>query len=269
MSETSLTILDYDEVGYELIGDQLFNFKKSFAAAACALIPELKFRHAFRMAIRGWRDHTDATSVIVNQYGGDCPKKRQKLADDIDRLAHRLVPTDKWKPIDGLAAEIQRAQSLSKVVIWTHGHKGMVLRTMDKLGLYGLVSEKDIYDKGTHVPDTLSGQMVELGRKDADAAPYQRICAIYGIKPENATLVDDTPKNLAAAHAAGIGRKIHIYWNRAPQIGPHITRSFDNTRAALQWLNLELSETKVKPEERGAASAMRQKLVIPAKPSFL
>lgn len=244
MSKSSMDILDWDEIGYELDGCQYFNFKMAFAGAASAIIPGLKFGHAFKMAMRGWKDHTDGAAVFVNQYGGQSEQQRKKLADDIDRLAHSILPTDKWKPIEGLAKAIQDIQDDAQVIVWTHGHKKMVLRTMDKLGLYGLISEKDIYDKRTPVFDPATNTIEELGRKDSGIAPYHRICRIRDVKPEHTSLIDDTYKNHISAAAAGLQNNCHVHWGKPPELSTqHVGGSFPNTVLALQWLKAKHAET--------------------------
>lgn len=183
MPSKKLVITDWDGVAYAFSDPVYFDMKKCFAAAARTLSLDVT-PDALEMAMRSWDMHEDATTLFAEQYG-ICPVT-------LHRYAHRIFNTALWTPHTGLRESFAALQEQAHIIVWTHGSKNMVLGNLDRVGLYGLIHEKDVFD------------MHMIGRKDREIAPYLRICDAYGVDPSNACLIEDSFKNLVWAKKAGL-----------------------------------------------------------------
>jgi len=270
-----LVVLDYDEICYRLTGSQFGFFKTSFALTATNLIPDfqtkihqddlagftksktaliesglsgpeldsrIRLKEAFHTAVSGWLDHKDCVHYFVEHIQDE--QKKSKMMEDIDRMAHSILPTHLWEPIAGLAKDIEDLRELgAEVVIWTHGRREMVNRTFSQNGLLGLFSDSQIFDKQTLLEDNLP-----LGRKDRGSDSFARFFLQHGVLPENVALLDDTKGNHKSAAQAGTGLRVWVDWEgSAEKLMEFPKVKADNTSEGMQVIksfikqrNLEL-----------------------------
>lgn len=186
MPSSKLFASDFDGVFYPFLPEHAHSMNIAFAAAARSLNPNIPSQ-AIELAAESFKKHGDSTIEFVKAT----QNSRYKIdSEQLHRLTHMILDTSKWEKIDGVAAQIQRLQKQGQFVIWTHGSKNTVLRTMDQLGIYGLIDEKDIYDLYTH------------GRKDIGKDPYIRLSEKRGVQLDNSSLSEDTLRNLDHAKQA-------------------------------------------------------------------
>ncbi len=239
-----LVILDYDEICYRLTGSQFGYFKTSFALTAVDLIPDFKpqihpkerfefnsrrqqilressdnveSRHkirlaeAFHTAISGWEDHQDCTHYFVQDI--ENPYEKARMMEDMDRVAHSMLPTKLWEPIEGLSKDIEDLRAMgAEVIVWTHGRREMVQRTLLQNGLYGIFSDDKIFDKQSLLQDGLP-----IGRKDKGPQNHHRVISQHGALPENTVLMDDTKANHKSAAHAGVGLRVWVDLHKADE----------------------------------------------------
>lgn len=189
MASSKLFVSDFDGVFYAFRPEHAESMDMAFAAAALSLNPYMpSFGAGTALAKQSYIEHGDSTTVFV-----EMSKKQGPLIDQkhLHRLAHMILDTRGWDPVEQLAEQIQNLQRQGQFVIWTHGSKETVMQNMDRLGIYGLVNEKDVYD------------MHEIGRKDVSADPYLNLCDKYGVQPDNSILFEDTLSNLKEAKKVG------------------------------------------------------------------
>jgi FMN phosphatase YigB (HAD superfamily) len=227
-------ILDFDDVCYWNTENPYLAFKLAFANAASALLG-MNRKHAFRLAIKGWEEKTDAEHWISVVNGCTDDEKIKILKGDLDRLTHRILSTKTWQPFEDMAEAIigLREQGI-RVIVWTHGRREMVLYNMDKLIGAGAFKECDIFDK-----QSLPKAGFDDLRKDRGTEPYLRLCGHLGIQPHQALLVDNEPRNLVDAYKSGFQRGIHIITPREHPLtqSDHVRLSTNNTATALQELS--------------------------------
>ena len=239
-----LVILDYDEICYRLTGSQFGYFKTSFALTAVDLVPDfksqihpnersefngrrqqilsessdrtearhkIKLAEAFHTAISGWEDHKDCTHYFVRHI--ENPHEKAQMMEDLDRVAHSMLPTKLWEPIEGLAKDIEDLRAMgAEVIIWTHGRREMVQRTLLQNGLYGIFSDDQIFDKQSLLKDGSP-----IGRKDKGPQNHHRVISQHGALPENTVLMDDTKANHKSAAQAGVGLRVWVDLHKADE----------------------------------------------------
>ncbi len=265
--ERIVFVLDYDEICYSLLGSQFGLFKNSFALAATNLIPDfdvpnlesvlktpdyedykqvrdtilasnisdcekstqIDLRNAFFTAVAGWDNHKDCTHYFTQHLPEGY--KKFKLADDLDRMAHGILPTYLWEPIKNLDKQIKKLQEYGDVVIWTHGRHEMVLRTLSQNGLLGLIAKDKIFDKQTILSDG-----IPLGRKDSGHNNWGRFCKELGVLPENVGFIDDTYPNHESAASAGIGARVHVNVRKEQGLGGKSHYRVANTNVGMRKL---------------------------------
>lgn len=280
-----LVVLDYDEICYRLMGSQFGFFKTSFALTATNLIPEfepkihqddlsdftesntaliesgigqpeleskMRLKEAFYTAVSGWLDHKDCAHYFVQHIKDE--QKKSKMMEDMDRMAHSILPTHLWEPIAGLARDIEELRGLgAEVVIWTHGRREMVNRTFSQNGLLGLFSDNQIFDKQTLLKDGSP-----LGRKDRGPESFARFFAQHGVLPENVALLDDTKANHKSAAQAGTGLRVWVDWEgTAEKLMEFPKFKADNTAEGMRATKTFIRQRKVDlgiiPEPANAA----------------